>query len=112
MRARGGASQGSLDGGQRREHLSGTVARGLWGQESVELHGGLPGGLQSPAASWCAPRPTCPAGLSQLLMLEVERNRVHNGNLSPVAFQPVLLEAGPKLSADHRPTSAGQPPCR
>lgn len=36
-----------------------------------------------------APLPTYPAGLSQLLTLEVEGNQLHDGNISPLAFQPL-----------------------
>lgn len=34
------------------------------------------------------PRPAA-TGLSQLLTLEVEGNRLHDGNISPLAFQPL-----------------------
>lgn len=46
-------------------------------------------GLQSSAIGSGAPLPARPAGLSQLLTLEVEGNKLHDGNISPLAFQPL-----------------------
>lgn len=46
-------------------------------------------GLQSSAVGSGAPLPTHPAGLRELLRLEVEGNKWHDGNISPLAFQPL-----------------------
>lgn len=46
-------------------------------------------GLQSSVVGSGAPLPTHAAGLSQLLTLEVEGNKLHDGNISPLAFQPL-----------------------
>lgn len=60
-------------------------------ESGLGLHGSssrkLPIGLQSFAVGSGAPLPTYPAGLSQLLTLEVEGNQLHDGNISPLAFQ-------------------------
>lgn len=45
-------------------------------------------GLQSSAGGPGAPL-THPAGLGQLLTLEVEGNKLHDGNISPRAIQPL-----------------------
>lgn len=67
--ARGGSAQGSLAGGQRRE------------QQQAAPSGSVVGSG--------APLPTHPAGLNQLLTLEVEGNQLHDGNISPLAFRPL-----------------------
>lgn len=46
-------------------------------------------GLQSSAVGSGAPLPIHPVGLRQLLMLEVEGSKWHDGNISSLAFQPL-----------------------
>lgn len=67
-RVRGGAAQGSLVGGHKRKQQ----------QQAAPIGYAVGSG---------APLPTHPAGLSQLLTLEVEGNQLHDGNISPLAFR-------------------------
>lgn len=88
-RPRGGAVQGSLAVGQTWERQPRKAA-------PAPRAGGVSGATvgssqQAFLARRSAHLPLYPpsAGLGQLLTLEVEGNRLHDGNISPLAFQPL-----------------------